>query len=132
MECIIEGYLNPNNNVDLFKTVNNLDSYDDIKYVFLKIIDKEYIDKLKNILAQWDKYEKLNIPVYYSHEGGLLVKFTTRKLIKNMCNNMLKTPRKEWFNKKYKVRFGIKKYAFKSEDNLIQGIKFNLIQLNLL
>lgn len=131
MECVIEGYMNPQNNSNFVDAIKN-DSFDDVKCVFLKVLDMEHINKLKNILKQWDKDDKLIIPVYYCNEGGLLVKFVTKKIIKNMSSNMLKIPRNEWFNKKYRAKFGIRKYAFKSNDNYINGIRFDLKEFVLL
>lgn len=142
MEITLEGYLNSDHNLDLFAQVES-GPLNNIKHIYIKILDDEDVDKLKNILKQWSSNNKIYTPISYADEGGLLIKINTQKLSKYMGILMLKTERKEWFNKKFKVRFLIKKYSFvnnfKRKENdeydnksKIHGIHFILKNIELL
>lgn len=129
--CKIEGYLNTSHNPKLFAEVES-GPLNDIKNIYIKILDDEFVQKIKNILLISKKTlkpdEKFYTPIFYAKEGGLLVKLSTQKLSKYMGQLMLKTPRKEWFDKKYSVEFSFKKYSYDSN----KGVHFILKSIDLI
>ena len=135
MEVAVEGYLNPNHNPKLYAEVVE-GPLDDVKSVFIKLIDGAQIEKLKNVLKQYQKNGvNINTPVCKAKEGGLGLKLNTQKLSKYMGLFMLRTPRADWFNKAYKVRFTVHRYSYshpEDPENKIQGISFLLKGLDLL
>lgn len=129
MEVNTEGYLNPQYNKDLFSQVDG-GILNDIKTIYIKLLDED-MTKVTNILKIYNKNTNLSIPIFNSKEGGKVIKLSTQKLSKYIGKSMLNTTRKDWFNKKYNVKFTIKKYKFYQNDKEINGIKFILKELEL-
>jgi len=130
---MLEGYINIEHNKKLAELAE--DKFSDInqlKYIYLKCVDQQDIDKLKNIFKHWSNINKdLTIPISYAKEGGLLVKLNTHKFIKRMGSLMMKTDRVNWFNKKYSVTFEIRQYSFASDQGIKRGIYFALTKIDI-
>jgi len=131
MEIVVKGYLNFEHNPDLI----NDKSWNDVKHIYIKILDKEDRDKIKNVMNNWKNSENLHKPISSASDGGMLLRINTQKINKYLGLKMVKTPVSEWFNKMYVVRFSLRKYSFKNiytkEVKMICGINFILKNIDL-
>src|SRR6185437_14586379 len=135
MEVNLEGYLNPENNQSLVENLRE-EHLNKVKKIYIKLVDKEETIKIKNVVKQWNSSVDLFTPIHRANEDGFLIKLNTQKLEKYLGYLMLKTPRKEWLNKKYKVKFVIRKYSFnntfENDNKKINGLHFILKNIDLL
>lgn len=127
MEIKLEGYLNPEHNKKIF-TLSDSKSIEEIKTIHIKLLDPEFIIKIKNVMNQY-KDNNIRFPVRSASEGGLLIKINS-KLLKVARELILNHPRKDWFNKKYSLKITVKKYTF--SEPKITGIIFKLTELILI
>jgi hypothetical protein len=122
----IKGYLNLTNNPSLEPYLDG-GNFNELKQIYIKILDKECIEK---IYKQMLRFPDRALPIYKSLEGGILIKLCTKKLSKYMNQTMLKTPRKDWIDKEYTVKFNIVPYSFlSSSEKQVEGINFILDNL---
>jgi hypothetical protein len=145
MEVVLEGYLNQCHNEKLFQSETSLK---EIKNIHLKLLDRENIKKLTNVLKHWEgggssgggsgsggggsgSDQKIFTPITCAPEGGLMVKILTPKFTKYLGPGMIKLSINDWNNKKYKIRFGIKKYVFNDHGEKIHGLNFILKSIEL-
>ena len=131
MEVKISGYLNSIYNPKIL----DKDGLNVIKAIYIKVLDSEDVEKVKNVLKHWSQNSDVKIytPVCYADEGGWLIKLSTQKLTSYIGDLMKKTSKQEWLNKKYNIKFKVKKYAFndKSNNTKINGIHFILKHIDL-
>lgn len=132
--CLIKGILVKDPNIDFQNYINNDNTgLSSIRNIYLKIIDIESINKINNVIKNMlPNKSKVKIPLYKSAEGGLLVKFTTRKMhwaVGNNINNNKKN-KQNWFNQTFIIKFTPKKYFFYQEKS-IEGLQFIIKYIDL-
>ena len=133
MEVCTKGYFNLEHN-QAFEPFVKEGNFNILRQIYIKILDKEEIKKIFNVLINYG--ENIKHPVFNCKEGGILIRLNTQKLSKYMGKNMLSTPRVEWINKEFTVRFNVKKYKLDSKYEInkgekIEGLNFILTNIEL-
>lgn len=130
----LNGYLNAVHNTDLNNIINEDKKLDSVKKIVIKILDKDELIKLNNIIKNLQVEDHCKIPIKKAKEGGILIKINTRKLFSYLDISMMNISKKEWFDKLFTVEFTIKKYSYvdpKSHTH-IKGIMFILKNIKLI